>query len=130
MQQASTLRELQHADWIYGGLTHRAEQDLEELFASHGLERPAQLTRVDSQMCMLMLMLNSDAIAMVPQQWANAAVIKDLIRPVALDSDFPSADVVIVTRSGVPLTPQAEKLANLFLREAHALYGPAHDTAA
>jgi LysR family transcriptional regulator of abg operon len=130
LHHAKTLKDLQHADWIYGGLTHRAEQDLEELFSRHGLDRPAQLTRVDSQMCMLMLMLNSDAIAMVPQQWASARVINELIQPIQLDNDFPSADVVMVTRSGVPLTPPAEKLANLFIREAQALYGPADSTLA
>lgn len=122
LSKARSLKDLQHADWIYGGLRQRAEEDLEELFHRHGLQTPSQMTRVDSQMGMLVLMLNTDAIALVPQQWSEAAVINELIHPIALEEDFPAPDVVMVTRSGIPLTPSAEKLANLFLREANALY--------
>ncbi len=125
LRHARTLKQLQQADWIYSGVSQRAEQDLEDLFARDGVERPAQLTRADSQMCMLMLLLNSDAVALVPQQWASASVISDLIAPIELDSDFPSPDVVMITRAGLPLTPPAEKLANLFLREAASQAGPA-----
>lgn len=67
-------------------------------------------------------MLNSHALAIVPKQWAEATVTNQLIRPIALNSDFAAPDVVMVTRSGVPLTPSAEQLANLFIREADALY--------
>lgn len=70
----------------------------------------------------LMLMLNSDALAIVPQQWAEATVINQLIRPIALNSDFAAPGVVLVTRFIVPLTPSAEQFANLFIREAEALY--------
>lgn len=119
---AKTLRDLQQADWIYGGLRQRAEEDLEELFHQHGLDAPTQLTRVDSQMGMLVLMLNTDVVAMVPRQWAEATVLNELIAPIALEEDFPAPDVVMITRSGIPLTPSAEKIANLFIREANALY--------
>ncbi|MES2257409.1 MAG: LysR substrate-binding domain-containing protein [Pseudomonadota bacterium] len=122
LRNVKTLKDLQHADWLYGGLRQRAEQDLEELFHQHGLDAPTRLTRVDSQMGMLVLMLNTDAIAMVPQQWAEAGVINELIRPIALDADFNAPDVVLITRAGIPLTPSAEKIADLFIREANALY--------
>ena len=122
LSHAKALKELQDAEWLYGGLQQRAEQDLEDLFQRHGLDSPKNLTRVDSQICMLLLMLNSDAISLVPQQWAEAAVINEIVRPIALDSDFPAPDVVMVTRSGIPLTPPAERFADLFIREANALY--------
>lgn len=119
---AKSLKDLQDADWIYGGLRQRAEEDLEELFQRHGLDAPRQMTRVDSQMGMLMLMLNTDVVALVPQQWAEASVVNELIRPIALNDDFPAPDVVMITRAGIPLTPSAEKLADLFLREARLLH--------
>ena len=119
---ANSLADLQDAEWLYGGLQQRAEQDFEQLFERHGLLPPGRLTRVDSQMCTLTLMLNSDAIAMVPRQWAEAAVINQLVRPINLRHDFPAPDVVMVTRAGIPLTPSAEKLAALFIREAEMLY--------
>ncbi|MES2258149.1 MAG: LysR family transcriptional regulator [Pseudomonadota bacterium] len=120
--KAKKLDDLMDAEWLYGGLQQRAEQDLEELFNKQGLSAPKNLTRVDSQMCTLMLMLSADALAIVPKQWAEAAVINELIRPIPLDNDFVAPDVVMVTRSGIPLTPSAEKFANLFIREADALY--------
>lgn len=122
LANASSLDQLLDAQWLYGGLQLRAEQDLEELFQRQGVAAPKNLTRVDSQMCTLMLMLNADALAIVPKQWAEASVINELIRPIALSSDFAAPDVVMVTRSGVPLTPSAEQFANLFIREAGALY--------
>ncbi|QRX81720.1 LysR family transcriptional regulator [Glaciimonas sp. PAMC28666] len=122
LMQAKTLKDLQNSMWLCGGLRQRPEQDLEELFQSHGLEAPTRITRVDSQMCMLVLMLNTDAIAMVPQQWAEAAVINELIFPIELTNDFPAPDVVLITRSGIPLTPSAEKLSDLFIRKANGLY--------
>lgn len=122
LSNATRLEQLLDAQWLYGGLQLRAEQDLEELFQTQGLAAPKNLTRVDSQMCTLMLMLNSDALAIAPKQWAEATVINQLIRPITLNSDFAAPDVVLVTRSGVPLTPSAEQFANLFIREASALY--------
>ena len=122
LKDAKSLKDLQHANWLYGGLSQRPEQDLEDFFLQHGLTAPPHMTRVDSQMCMFILMLNADAVALVPEQWAQAAVINDLICPIALGQDFQSPDVVMITRSGIPLTPSAEKFSDLFVREANALY--------
>lgn len=122
LSKARSLKDLQDADWIYGSLRQQAEEDLNDLFQRRGLEAPRQMTRVDSHMGMLMLMLNTDAIALVPQQWAEASGINKLIRPIPLAEDFDAPDIVMITRAGIPLTPSAEKLADLFVREANALY--------
>lgn len=122
LRAATSLHALQQAEWIYGGVRQSAEEDLEVLFQRHGLAAPENMSRVDSHMGMLMLMLNTDAIALVPQQWAEATVINALIRPIALEEDFAAPDVVMITRAGIPLTPSAQKLADLFVREADALY--------
>lgn len=119
---ARSLKDLQNADWLYGGLRQQAKEDLDELFHRHGLEAPMQMTRVDSHMGMLMLMLNTDAVALVPRQWGEASVVNELVRPLALDEDFDAPDVVMIKRAGIPLTPSAEKLADLFVREANLLY--------
>ncbi|MGS0743700.1 LysR substrate-binding domain-containing protein [Glaciimonas sp. GG7] len=122
LMHAKTLQDLQDATWVCGGIRQRPEQDMEELFQSHGLEAPTRITRLDSQMCMLVLILHTNAVALVPQQWAEAAVINELISPIRLTNDFPAPDVVLITRSGIPLTPSSEKLSDLFIRKANALY--------
>lgn len=105
------LAQLQGAQWLYHGLRERAEQDLDDLFGSHGLTPPQALTRADSLMGIVVLLLESDALSLLPRQWIAWSPLAALLQALPLAEVLPAPDIVLVARAGLPLTPAAEALA-------------------
>ena len=114
LSTAHHLAQLQHSEWLYNGLRTRAEQDLEELFISHGLTPPVLLTRAESLLATLALLCASDALASLPKQWALGSPLQAAICVIPIVEPLPGPDIVLIHKAGLPLTPAAELLANLF----------------
>jgi DNA-binding transcriptional LysR family regulator len=112
------LADLVEAEWIVTGLRERLEQEFEEQFHALGLASPPVVTVVESMLALLALLNSSDALAFLPRQWADTALLRGLVEPIAVIEPLLAPDIVQVSRAKLPLTPAAEQLAVLMLRAA------------
>ena len=124
LRTARSLNDLLASEWIVTGLRERLEQEFEEQFAALGLPSPRVTTVVESMLALLALLCSSDALAFLPHQWADAALFKDLLAPIAVREPLTGPDIVQVSRAGMPLTPAVEALAVQLRRAAGPAFSP------
>jgi DNA-binding transcriptional LysR family regulator len=110
---AKSLRELADAEWASTSITHRAEEELSELFSSHGLPPPRLALQSQSALTLIICLANSDLLTMVPKQWTRFPIIEGTLVPIAVREKLPAPPIVVVCRAGLPLTPAAEALLDL-----------------
>ena len=111
LQKATRLADLLQADWLYSGLRERAVQDLEDFFSAAGLPTPANSTRIDSPLGILSLLAQSDALCLMPHQFASLNTgLGARLQAIPGIGSFASPDLVQITRLGQPLTPMAQRL--------------------
>jgi DNA-binding transcriptional LysR family regulator len=110
---AKSLRELADAEWASTSITHRAEEELRELFSSHGLPPPRLTLQSQSALTLIVCLANSDLLTMVPKQWTRFPIIEGTLVPIAVREKLPAPPIVVICRAGLPLTPAAEALLDL-----------------
>lgn len=118
LQGARSLVDLTAARWITTTVTLNSEAELGPLFASHGLPPPVVEMQAPSALTMIIAAANSDLLMMLPQQWLEFPSTRELLDPIPVQEVLPAADICIVRRARLPLTPAAEHLADLFRRAA------------
>ena len=116
LRGARSLQDLLGADWIVTGLRERLEQEFEEQFTVLGLPSPRVTTVAESMLALLALLCSSDALAFLPQQWADTPMFKSLLAPIPVREPLTGPDIVQLSRAGLPLTPAAEALSVLLRR--------------
>lgn len=117
LARVRSLKALAGADWATTAIDHKAEQDLAQLFATHGLPAPRVQLHARTAMSLIVALVSTDLLAMVPVQWQNFAATQAALQPIRVRERLPAPDVVLVRRQGLPLTPAAEHLCDLLLRE-------------
>ena len=122
LNNARSIKDLLDAQWLVTGLRERLEQEFEEQFTDLGLETPRSFTVVESMLALLTLVSTTDALAFLPRQWADTALFKHLVQPIAVRESLIAPDIVQITRARMPLTPAAEKFAVLLQRAAGKPY--------
>ena len=115
---AHSLQQLLAAEWIVTGLRERLEQEFEEQFTALGLPSPRVTTVAESMLALLALLCSTDALAFLPQQWADTPLFKTLLEPITVREPLTGPDIVQLSRAGLPLTPAAEALSVLLRRAA------------
>ena len=125
LRTARSLKQLLACDWILTGLRERVEQEFEEIFSAGGLAAPESYMRVESTMGLLTILANTDALALLPRQWTDSPMFKGVLEVVPVREKLLAPDIVLITRSGVPLTPVAEHFADLLQRAAVQVTWPA-----
>jgi len=98
----------------------RVEAEFEDAFASQGLPPPVPMTQAESMVGVAALLSSTDALAMLPRQWLQAALFEGVIEaiPVREREHIEGPDIVQISRAGVPLTRAAAYLSTLFERAA------------
>lgn len=114
--QARSLRDLVGAEWITASITHVAEEELGPLFAAHGLPAPRLIIQAHSALTFLVALVNSDLLMMLPVQWTQLPLLKDLIQPIPVREALPAPPISLVRRAGLPLTPAAEYFCDMMRR--------------
>lgn len=120
LSNATTLAELQHADWMTTSITHDSGAELFAPFAERGLEVPRPVFQCQSALSILSVLLHSDMLAMVPRQWLQFEPLRGVVQPILLPEKFPAPPIMLVHRAGLILTPAAEHLVDLIGRHANA----------
>jgi hypothetical protein len=64
----------------------------------------------------MVLLANSDLLAMVPVQWTGFAMTDNWLARIPVKEVLAAPSIVMVRRAGLPLTPAAELLLDLMRR--------------
>lgn len=118
LAQAGSLSELVDADWATTAVEYRAEEDLARLFQSHGLPPPRVVLSARSALSLMVGLAYSDLLAMLPRQWESFPLTRGVLQVIPTRELLPAPDIVLIQRPGVPLTPAAEFLCDVLLRQA------------
>jgi DNA-binding transcriptional LysR family regulator len=113
---ARALRDLAGAEWITSSVTFEAEKELDQLFTKHSLPPPRLGFASSSILTTMVLLANSDLLAMVPVQWTGFAMTDNWLARIPVKEVLAAPSIVMVRRAGLPLTPAAELLLDLMRR--------------
>jgi LysR family transcriptional regulator, regulator of abg operon len=113
---ATSLRELTDAEWLTTSITHRAQEELGELFTKHDLPPPRLAVRSQSALTMITFLMHSDLLAMVPSEWLSFPPMAGVVMGIPVRESLPGPPMVAIRRTGVPLIPAAEFLMDLIRR--------------
>lgn len=117
LTRARSLKTLAGADWAITSVDYDADQDLCQLFASHGLQAPNIVLHARSALSMMVALANSDLLAMLPVQWDEFSLTKNALDVIRVREQLPAPSIVLVKRPDLPLTPAAEYLVDMLLRQ-------------
>lgn len=121
---AKTLRELAECDWMTTSVTYIAQRELNELFSRQKLPFPKLSIRSQSALTLMISLANSDAIAMVPKQWADFPFTANAFDIIDIGELPPGPPIAVIKRGGLPLTPAAEHLVDLVRKHLPADTSP------
>ncbi|HSV80558.1 MAG TPA: LysR substrate-binding domain-containing protein [Ramlibacter sp.] len=117
LARARSLKELADAEWATTSVEYRAEEDLARLFQAHGLPAPRVVLATRSALSLIVGLAYSDLLAMLPRQWEDFPLTRDALQVIRLKEVLPAPEIVLIQRAGVPLTPAAEFLCDVLLRQ-------------
>ena len=78
---------------------------------------PKVVLAVRSALSLMVALSNSELLAMLPAQWEGFALARDALDLVRIRETLPAPDIVLIQRTGIPLTPAAEFLCDVLLRQ-------------
>lgn len=111
-----SLVDLADIGWVTTSITHLAEDELGALFKKQGLAPPLLVVQTQSALSLIMTLLYSDLLAMVPIQFTQFPLAKDAISSIPVKENLPAPAIVLIRRTGLPLTPAAEYFVELLRR--------------
>jgi DNA-binding transcriptional LysR family regulator len=115
---ARSLKALQGADWAITGVDYNVEEDMARLFESCQLKPPKVVLQASSAMSIMVSLAHSDLLAMLPIQWDEFPMTRDVLQVIAIRESLPAPAIVLVQRLEFPLTPAAEYLSDLLQRSS------------
>jgi LysR family transcriptional regulator of abg operon len=124
LAQATSVADLASAEWMTASSTPRAQEELLPLFARHGLPPPKVVFEAQSALSFLTTMTSSDLLMLLPIQWAQVPLFRDLLQRIEIVEPLAAQAICIIQRTGLPLTPAAEYFCDMLRRaslHAHTL---------
>jgi LysR family transcriptional regulator, regulator of abg operon len=115
---ATSLKELQNAEWITTSITPKAENEIGDLFRRYGLREPTLALRSQSALTLLTCLANSDLLAMAPAQWMDSPFANRILTTIDVEAELAAPAIIAIIRSDVPLVPAASFLLDLMKRAA------------
>ena len=116
---ARRLTDLVDAEWVRPVLSGtNTDVDVDLLFEEKGYDPPKVALHARSAMVMLLVIINSDLLTILPEQWLDFPLLSNLVAPLPLDEPLPGVPICIVRRRDMPLTPLAEIFCDLMRRAA------------
>lgn len=107
---ATSLKELEHEDWIQIGYTEGGEQDLDVIFAATGTSEPKPVAVAPTMLTAMLLLHASDTLALMPRIWVDASLLAGAIIPLAIRETLARMPLCLLRKPSVPLTPAAQTL--------------------
>ena len=116
LASSTSLRELVDAKWVTTSVEVDRGSELTLLFEQNGLPAPVVVIETQSALSMLTAVASSDLLAILPYRWLDFAPARALLTHIRLSTPLASLATCLVRRSGLPLTPAAQHLYDLFGR--------------
>lgn len=113
LANATSLDALAGAEWVTTSITHRATEELGAVFARKRLPPPRLVMQTQSALSVIMAVAYSDALCMLPIQFAEFELIKKVLVQIRIEESLPASPIVMVRRAGLSLTPAAQHFADL-----------------
>ena len=117
---ATRLAELADAEWATTSITRQADEEMGELFRRHGLGAPRLTLQSQSALTLIVSLSCTDLLAMVPVQWLDFAPASGALQAIRVQELLPAADIILIRRAALPLTPAATYLVDLLRRTTPA----------
>ena len=64
----------------------------------------------------MVVLVQTDLLAMLPRQWMDFAMTRDLLEVIPVRERLPAPAIVLVRRPDLPLSPPAEFFCDVLLR--------------
>jgi DNA-binding transcriptional LysR family regulator len=116
LRNAKSLRELSQARWVMSGPPFT--EQLQEVFTRQKIAPPTKFSFASSVIGQIVLILNSDMLALVPRQWLDFPLFQGRIQKLNVRERIETPSIIMVRRSAFPLTPAAEHFCDLARRVA------------
>lgn len=116
LSQKTSLRDLADAEWATTAIDYNAEEDLGRLFKTYKLPSPRVMFQARSAMSVMVALEQTDLLAMLPVQWISNPMTRDLLHAFKLKEKISAPSIVLVRRVDLPLTPPAEFLCDVLMR--------------
>lgn len=116
LAKAKSLSELVDAGWVTTSVTFNAEEELGPLFAQHGLPKPRLILRAHSALSFVTAMVSSDALAMLPVQFAELTMGGSALQIIHIAESLPEPPICMVRRNDILPTPAAEYFCDMIRR--------------
>lgn len=118
MRAATALSELSGEHWVATSVTVDHDAELRPVFEAHNLPCPHVAVLAHSALTTIAVAASTDLLALMPQQWLG--VIKDgaVLEHIGIRERLRAPSLRIIQRAGLPLTPVAQHLCDLFRRAA------------
>lgn len=116
LTKAASLKELVNADWFNTAASDQLGGEVSALFAGHGLPEPRIVGQLNSTLTGIVVLSRTDALAIVPRQWASFAPTSAFVNQIPVREKIPSGPIALIKRSTMPLTPAAEYFCDLLRR--------------
>lgn len=121
--KAKSLHELVDAGWVTTSVTYKAEEELGPLFAKHGLPKPRLVLRAHSALTFVTAMVASDALAILPTQFAELTMAGASLEIIHVAEALPEPPICLVSRNDILPTPAAEYFCDMIRRaSAHVMH--------
>ena len=117
--KASSTGELADASWLRPALSDRSsEADFADWLRVLGLAAPKIVMHTRSALQTVLAVAASDLLTVVPRQWLELPEFLGRLEALPLIPPVLAAPVCLVRQSAIPLTPLAERLADIVRRVA------------
>jgi LysR family transcriptional regulator of abg operon len=113
---ARSLRELGDQEWAVTSLNYNAEEDLQQLVLSHGLSAPRAMMQSHSVFSVMIAVASTDLLALLPTQWNSFLIDPKALVAIEVEETLAAPDIVLISRSDLPMTPAAEYFCDLLRR--------------
>jgi len=116
MRNSTSLSDLLDAGWLVSGATGLASDEHDQIFMSLGLPVPKSIVQCEYPTALVGLLAGTDMLSIMPRQYADAEVLGGLFVEIPIEEKLPGAEIVLIQKAGMPLTPAAEYMLTVLLR--------------
>lgn len=116
LAKATGLAQLAGAGWITNSVTLDDADELGPIFERHGLPVPRVAVRSQSALTLMTCLLNTDLLSMVPVQWDEFPLTRDLLTTIPVREELSAPSIVLIKRADLVLTPAAGHFLDLLRR--------------
>jgi LysR family transcriptional regulator, regulator of abg operon len=111
-----SLGDLVNAQWLVPGAMGLATAEHDQVFLGLGLPIPQSVVQCEYPTALLSLLARTDMISIVPRQYVDSHPFDGFLIEIPIAETLPGAEIVLISKSGMPPTPAAEYMLTLLRR--------------